>query len=104
MEEVGELIGFSRIIRTVNATSNGGLIFDGGGSGTSYLVSCIDGGFCFNFIVISSSGNIKFNIINVAIRTGYSIYIDGTSARYLKIKSDGIVEDKQFTFIYTSLG
>ena len=100
---MGGLIGFTRIIRTVDATPNGGLILDGGGVGTSYIVSCQDGGFCFNFIVISNSGNIKFNIINGSIRTGYSIYVDGEGGKYLKIKSDGIVNDKQFIFTYISL-
>lgn len=32
------------------------------------------------------------------------MYVDGENGEYLKIKSDGIVEDKQFTFIYISLG
>lgn len=100
---MGGLIGFSKIVRTVNATPNGALILNGAGSGISYIVSCKDGGFCFNFIVISNSGNIKFNIINGYIRTGYSIYVDGVNSEYLKIKSDGIVEDKQFTFTYISL-
>lgn len=100
---MGGLIGVSRIVITVNATPNGALIFNGGGSGISYIVSCKDGGFCFNFIVISNSGNIKFKIINGYIRTGYSIYVDGANSEYLKIKSDGIVGDKQFTFTYISL-
>lgn len=100
---MGGLIGFSRIVRTVNATSNGGIILNGGGNGISYIVSCQDGGFCFNFVVISNSGNIRFNIINGYIRTGYSIYVDGANSEYLKIKSDGIVNDKQFTFTYISL-
>lgn len=100
---MGGLIGFSKIVRTVNATPNGDLILNGGGNGMSYIVSCKDGGYSFNFIVISNLGNIRFNIINGYIRTGYSIYVDGVNSEYLKIKSDGIVEDKQFTFTYISL-
>lgn len=97
------LIGFSRMVRTVNATFDGNIVFDGSGSGESYIVSCKDGGFCFNFIVISNASNIKFNIINGYIRTGYSMYVDGVNSKYLKIKSDGIVDDKQFTFTYIRL-
>lgn len=100
---MGGLIGSLRRNITVNATSNGTIIFNGDGSGISYIVSCQDGGFCFNFIVVSSAGNIRFNIISGYIRTGYSIYVDGPNDEYLKIKSDGIVKDQQFTFTYISL-
>lgn len=52
----------------------------------------------FNLIVISNLGNIHYNIINGAIRQGYSIYVDGSNGQYLKIKRDGTVTDKEFNF------
>lgn len=52
----------------------------------------------FNLTIISNSGNIRYSIINGAIRQGYSIYVDGSNRQYLKIKRDETVTDKEFNF------
>lgn len=49
-------------------------------------------------MIISNGGNIHYNIINGEIRQGYSIYKDGSSNQYLKIKRDGTVTDLEFDF------
>lgn len=97
---LGELIGIEKVKKTVIATPEGSIIYSGGGTYNSYIVSCIDGGSSFNFMVISNQGNMYHNIINGKIRQGYSIYVDGDNNQYLKIKRDGTVIDKDFNFTF----
>lgn len=52
----------------------------------------------FNLMVVSNLGNIRYSIINGAIRQGYSIYVDGSNSQYLRIKRDETVTDKEFNF------
>ncbi len=49
-------------------------------------------------MVVSNLGNIRYSIINGAIRQGYSIYVDGSNRQYLRIKRDETVTDKEFNF------
>ena len=97
---LGGLLSIERIEKTIIATEEGNLVYDGNGGFKSYIVSCIDGGMCFNLMIISNGGNIHYNIINGGIRQGYSIYKEGSNNQYLKIKRDGTVIDKDFNFTF----
>ena len=95
---LGGLIGIEKVKKTVTATLEGSIIYSGDIGFNSYIVSCNDGGMPFNLTIISNSGNMRYSIINGAIRQGYSIYVDGDKKQYLKIKRDETVTDQEFNF------
>lgn len=96
--DLGGLIGIEKVKKTVTATLEGSIIYSGDIGFNSYIVSCNNGGMPFNLIIISNSGNMRYSIINGAIRQGYSIYVDGDKKQYLKIKRDETVTDQEFNF------
>ena len=96
--KLGGLIGIEKVKKTVTATLEGSIIYSGDIGFNSYIVSCNNGGMPFNLTIISNSGNMRYSIINGAIRQGYSIYVDGDKKQYLKIKRDETVNDQEFNF------
>lgn len=93
---LGELIGIKKVKKTIIATLEGSIIYSE--VSDSCIISCTDGAMSFNLMVVSNFGNIRYSIINGAIRQGYSIYVDGSNSQYLRIKRDETVTDKEFNF------
>ena len=93
---LGELIGIKKVKKTIIATLEGSIIYSE--VSDSCIISCTDGAMSFNLMVVSNLGNIRYSIINGAIRQGYSIYVDGSNSQYLRIKRDKTVTDKEFNF------
>ena len=94
--KLGELIGIKKVKKTIIATLEGSIIYSE--VSDSCIISCTDGAMSFNLMVVSNLGNIRYSIINGAIRQGYSIYVDGSNRQYLRIKRDETVTDKEFNF------